>query len=119
VTGGLSSAQRQTIRTILAQNADDIARVDVFGSRARGTQRPNSDLDLVLHGSVDEAVIDRLWTLFQESNLPFSVDVKSYEQTQYAPLKAHMDAVCKTLFTRDELIQEKAAIEGGLRELGT
>lgn len=112
--GGLTFAQCQTIRAILATFAGDITRVDIFGSRAKGGQRPNSDLDLVLHGTLSATAIDRLWTLFQESALPFSVDVKSYEQTEYAPLRTHMDQVCITLFTHDELLQEKAAIEGAI-----
>jgi hypothetical protein len=56
--------------------------------------------------------------LFQESNLPFSVDVKSYEQIRYAPLLAHINAVCNTLFTHDELMQTNAAIEAKLKEVG-
>jgi uncharacterized protein len=118
VTDGLNPAHRQTIRVILAAFAQDITRVDIFGSRAQGTQRPNSDVDLVLHGAIDETAIDRLWTLFQESSLPFSVDVKSYEQIQYTPLRAHIDAVCKPLFTHDELMQEKAGVEANLKGLG-
>lgn len=118
MTDGLSAAHRQTILTILATYANDIERVDLFGSRAQGTHRPNSDVDLVLHGTVNDMAIDRLWTQFQESNLPFSVDIKSYERTLYPPLRAHMDAVCKLLFTHDELIREKAAIEDNLKGLG-
>jgi predicted nucleotidyltransferase len=106
------------MRRILAEFADEIERVDIFGSRASGAWRPNSDVDLVLHGAVSEATVDRLWTLFQECSLPFSVDVKSYEQTRYAPLRAHMDAVCRTLFTHEELMGEKAAIEAGPRAPG-
>lgn len=115
---GLTAHQMETIRRILAPYADDIERVDIFGSRAQGTQRINSDLDLVVHGTLDEAHIDRLWTLFQDSSLPFSVDVKSYAHTRHAPLKAHMDEVCKPLFSHDELIQTRAAIEGNLRGIG-
>lgn len=118
MTDGLNTAQRATVRRILSAFADQIERVDIFGSRAKGTQRPNSDVDLVLHGAVDEAAVDRLWTLFQESNLPFSVDIKSYEQTQYAPLRTHMDEVCITLFTHEELMQEKAAIDANLMRPG-
>ena len=108
---GLSHRQTETLRRILARHADNIERVDIFGSRAKGTHRPNSDLDLVIHGSLTESQIDRLWTLFQESNLPFSVDVKSYHLTRYAPLKAHMDTVRKTLFTHEELMQAKASAQ--------
>ncbi len=105
MSDGLSTTQRETIRRILSIFAHEIERVDIFGSRAKGTQRANSDLDLVLHGVLDEAMVDRLWTMFHESNLPFSVDVKHYEQTRYAPLRAHMDAVSTPLFTQSDLLQ--------------
>lgn len=115
---GLSAQQIETLRRILAPYAGRIERVDLFGSRARGCQRFNSDLDLVVHGTLSEADIDRLRTLFQESNLPFSVDIKSYTHTRYAPLKEHMDAIGKTLFTHEELIEAQAAIEADLKALG-
>ncbi len=115
---GLSAQQIETLRRILAPYAERIERVDLFGSRAKGSQRLNSDLDLVVHGTLSEADIDRLWTLFQESNLPFSVDVKSYAHTRYAPLKAHMNSVGKTLFTHEELVEAQAAMEANLKELG-
>ena len=112
MTHGLSSAQLETLKRILSLFADEIERVDVFGSRAQGTQRHNSDLDLVVHGHLDDARIDRLWTLFQDSNLPFSVDVKNYQQVQYSPLRAHMDEVCSPLFSHDELMQATRTSKG-------
>lgn len=97
---GLSAAQRELLREILTTAGDRIDRVAVFDSRAMGNHRPNSDLDLVLYGSADEAECDRLWTLFQESRLPFSVDVKSYAAITYPPLLAHIDTVARLLFVR-------------------
>lgn len=100
---GLSDRQLTVLKEILAFYAEEISSVGLFGSRATGDYRPNSDVDLVVRGSLKEKQIDRLWTLFHESNLPFSVDVKSYELTTYPPLKAHMDKVCKPLFTQQDL----------------
>lgn len=100
---GLTGHQLQLIRDILAPYANIITRVDLFGSRAKGTYRPNSDIDLVLHGAVNEKIIDRLWTVFSESSLPFKVDIKAYGLIDYPPLKAHMDSVCQTLLTQEEL----------------
>ncbi len=100
---GLTRRQMATIRRILASSTARITQVDLFGSRATGSHRANSDVDLIIHGDLTEAAIDRLWTRFHESSLPFSVDVKSYELTTYPPLKRHMDAVRKPLFTRREL----------------
>ena len=100
---GLTRKQLCTIRRILSPYADAITQVDLFGSRATGAYRPNSDIDLLLHGTLDQRAIDHLWTLFHESNLPISVDVKSYELTTYPPLKAHMDEVRQPLFSQQEL----------------
>lgn len=100
---GLSARQLEAIRQILAPFACAIEKVDLFGSRATGSYRPNSDIDLVIHGSLSEKEVDRLVTLFKESSLPFTVDVKSYELTSYAPLKMHMDKVACTLFTKNDL----------------
>ena len=42
---GLSAAQRDVLREILNAEGKGVERVAVFGSRATGRQRPNSDLD--------------------------------------------------------------------------
>ena len=98
VDHGLSSRQLAAIRRILEPWANRITAVEVFGSRATGAWRPNSDLDLLLHGDLDQRAIDRLWTLFHESNLPFAVDVTSYDLTSHEPLREHMDRVRRPLF---------------------
>ena len=95
---GLSETQLEVLRGILATLGDHFERVAVFGSRAEGRYRLNSDLDLVLYGCTDEAVCDRLQTLFMDSPLPFSVDVKSYASIEYLPLQAHIDSVALPLF---------------------
>ncbi len=100
---GLSERQLGVLKRILSLYADEITRVELFGSRATGAWRDNSDVDLVLRGDLKKRQIDRLWTLFHESSLPFSVDVKSYERTAWPPLRAHMDKVAAPLFTQEEL----------------
>ena len=75
---GLSPQQLLMIREILAPYASHIEKVGLFGSRATGAARPESDIDMVLYGPVDQALLDRLWTLFDESNLSFKVDLCAY-----------------------------------------
>lgn len=101
---GLSEQQLEIIQRILAQFADKIDRVDLFGSRAQGTHRPNSDIDLVVWGNIDEKTADRLWTLFNESSLALKVDVLVYAQITKAALKEHIDLVSLPLFTKADLI---------------
>ena len=51
--------------------------VYMFGSRARQSPRPDSDLDLLLdvHGNVPLSTLAQLRDALEESDLPFRVDV--------------------------------------------
>jgi predicted nucleotidyltransferase len=100
---GLSGETLEQIRCILRPFADSIDRVGIFGSRATGRMRPQSDIDLVIYGPIDQMTIDRLWTLFSESSLEYSVDVVGYDLISHPPLKQHIDAVEKTLFQKTDL----------------
>lgn len=100
---GLSARQVQELARVLAPFAGQMDRVALFGSRATGAFRANSDIDLVIYGPVAEATVDRLWTLLDASALPLKVDVLAYDQISTPALKAHVDAVNQTLFTRDDI----------------
>ena len=99
---GLSDGSLALLVQTIAEFGEGVTRVDLFGSRATGAYRANSDIDLALHGDVTDATIDRLRTIFLESSLPVSVDVTSYERA-YPPLRRHIDAVARFLFTAEDL----------------
>lgn len=101
---GLTAHQLQIIREVLAPYAGVIQQVGLFGSRAAGTARPNSDIDLVLYGPVSEAIVDRIWTLFAESGLAVTVDVIAYDLIDTPALKSHIDAVMQPLFKQAGLL---------------
>ncbi len=102
---GLSDRQIAMIAAVLAPFSAQIERVGLFGSRATGTQKPGSDIDLVLYGSLTEATVDRLWTRFTDSLLPFSVDIVAYSLIQWPALQRHIDAVMRPLLSRDDLLR--------------
>lgn len=100
----LRAREREIVHAVLAPYAQFVERVDVFGSRSLGTARANSDIDLVLHGTLSEAQLARIWTLFDESSLAVTVDVADYGRIANPALKRHIDAVARTLFTRGQLL---------------
>lgn len=67
----------EQVRAILAAHLPKGVAVLVFGSRARGGAKPFSDLDLALCGpaALDPALIGRLADAFEESDLPWQVDL--------------------------------------------
>jgi len=101
---GLSKEQIEVLRKILSPFAGQIERVGFFGSRATGRYRANSDIDMVIYGSIDEKTMDRLFTLLNDSNLPFKIDLVVYNLISYQSLKKHIDDNMLLLFTRDQLI---------------
>ena len=51
----------------------------------------------------EESTVDRLWTCFHESKLPYKVDLVAYRLVKYPPLKAHIDRFAKTLLPAERL----------------
>ncbi len=99
---GLTTKQLDTLHNILLPFSDKIDKVGLFGSRATGLYRPNSDIDLVIYGSFDEKTTDRIYTLLNDSNLPIKVDLQVYDLIDYLPLKEHIDNNMLLLFTHDQ-----------------
>lgn len=105
----LSPDRTAAIKRVLAPYADKIRLVGVFGSHALATARPNSDVDLVIYGDLDDSDVDRIWTLMDESGLPVTVDILAYNLSIYPPLRDHIDRSMKPLFTHEDLLTEKIA----------
>jgi predicted nucleotidyltransferase len=81
----LTPVQLQEVLEILALHAPE-PEVRVFGSRARGTAKPYSDLDLALMTGrpltlAQQALLNEA---FDESNLPFKVDLVDWAATSAA-----------------------------------
>jgi predicted nucleotidyltransferase len=112
MTPAVTQVERSALIRALASFADNISSVGVFGSRATGVARENSDIDLVIYGSLDSKSERRLWTLLEDSHLPVPVDLVVYSRIDNPLLKAHIDAVGAQLFTHEELAAEKNGSSG-------
>ena len=72
----------ETVRRILAHHVPH-CEVRAFGSRANWTAKDYSDLDLVVvaSGKLSEDTLRHLKEAFEESELPFRVDVLDWQAT--------------------------------------
>lgn len=72
----LTEAQHREVERILARCLPG-REVRIFGSRASGTAKPFSDLDLAIMGDepLDLATLALLREAFSESDLPWKVDL--------------------------------------------
>ena len=71
----------------------EIARVVLFGSRAKGSARPNSDIDLAVDGSIDTLQVQALADELDQLPLPYQFDVQAINRLQNPQLRAHIDRV--------------------------
>jgi len=78
-----------------------IKQVVLYGSRAKGNFRNGSDIDLTI--KTDDAFThsDLLHITgdFDDSDIPYFVDVSIYERLSNPDLKAHIDRVGKVLYS--------------------
>ena len=72
----LSAAHLKMVSEILKKHVPD-CEIRVFGSRITGKAKPYSDIDLAIVGKqkIPKPILYNLKDDFEESNLPFRVDV--------------------------------------------
>lgn len=89
---GLTEQELELIRSTCRQVAGD-TRVVLFGSRAMGTHRNNSDIDLALDGDVSPLQAERLAAELNELPLPYRFDVLALRSVTNTDLAAHITRV--------------------------
>lgn len=91
---GLSAQTISAIHAALAK-FPSIQSAVLYGSRAKGNYRPNSDIDLTLH--VDESASDHLlfevMGAMEELDTPYSFDISLYQHIDNDNLKDHIERV--------------------------
>ncbi len=80
----------------------NIEKVSIFGSRAKGTYRENSDIDIVVYGNnIDKPLIFRLYEILEEdAPYPFFVDIVDYTSADEV-LKSEIDKYSVVLYVRN------------------
>lgn len=96
---GLSDRTINTLNSIFYKYSG-IIQVVLYGSRAKGNYRNGSDIDLSLKTSPAFTRTDLLHIAgdFDDSDMPYFVDVCIYEKISNPDLKAHIDRIGKVLY---------------------
>jgi uncharacterized protein len=95
---GLPIATLNTIRGILAE-VPAVKKAVIYGSRAKGTHRPGSDIDLTLFGEgLDLDTLGHMATRLEESPIPYQVDLSIFELIDHAGLREHIERVGQVFY---------------------
>jgi len=98
---GLTATDMAYIVSVLREFTE-IKKAVVFGSRAKGSHKPGSDVDIAIYGEdISFSTVARLhYRLEEEGPLPYFFDIVDYSHLASQPLKEHSDRVGKTIFER-------------------
>ncbi len=87
---GLDDLAVQRLQSVFRRHPE-IEAVKVFGSRALGFEKPNSDIDLVLWGAVDDRLLGRICGELEDLPLPYLFDVQVVSQVRHPGLRRHIE----------------------------
>lgn len=94
---GLKEGELDRIRSVLA-GYPTVEQVLVYGSRAKGTYRPGSDLDLVLVGAISHQELNEIETELDDLLLPYPLDVSVHSRIENPALLDHINRVGRQLY---------------------
>lgn len=89
---GLTDREMDLIRGVLKRHGEITGAV-MFGSRAKGTASPASDIDLALEGIEDELAAEAIAAELEDLPLPYRFDVKAMVAIQSQALREHIGRV--------------------------
>lgn len=98
---GLTQKDIENIKTTLA-GFDEIESAIIFGSRAKGNSKNASDVDIAIKGNaVSHDTIVRLYSMLDDTYLPYFFDVVDYQTIDNQALKEHIDRVGKNIYHKN------------------
>lgn len=95
---GLRAGEIERIRSVLAAHPA-VEQALVYGSRAKGTHRPGSDLDLVLVGPVSHEELNQIESELDDLLLPYPLDLSAHARIEKPALLDHIQRVGRVLYS--------------------
>jgi predicted nucleotidyltransferase len=110
---GLTARDMATIQGIFSVYPD-VREVWIFGSRANGTYKPGSDIDLaIVNEGVAHDMLRRIVADFEESSLPYFVDVIHLPALKNKDLAAEINHNGRSIYTASPGIDHVTSPDAG------
>lgn len=113
---GLSLRVADLVRQVLAA-FPEVEKAVIYGSRAKGTYRLGSDIDLALFGvGLTYDILGKIASRSDESPIPHTVDLSLYAELNHPELREFIDRVDRTFYARGGVEYEPGAV-GKVRDI--
>jgi predicted nucleotidyltransferase len=100
---GLSQSAVDRITGVLTR-FPDVNRAILFGSRAKATYKPGSDIDLALVGDgLDWRIVGKIYDALDDLLLPYRFSLVVYDKNADPEVAAHIQRVGISLFQRERV----------------
>ncbi|MBC8206015.1 MAG: nucleotidyltransferase domain-containing protein [Kiritimatiellales bacterium] len=98
---GINPEELHRLGSVFEQEPN-LREVILYGSRAKGTHRPGSDIDLTLKGTaLTTAWLMDLSAKIDDLLLPYEVDLSIFEHIDNPDLIEHISRVGKVVFSNE------------------
>ena len=95
----LAPSEVELLRVVFRRHSE-VSAVKLFGSRAKGTHTPRSDVDLALWGDLDDLQATEIAAELDELPLPYRYDVQRFQSIGLGPLREHIERVGIPIYAR-------------------
>ena len=91
-TPALTATEIELLCSVFRRHPE-IQAVKLYGSRAKGTHTPRSDIDLAFWGDVDALRAEAIASELDELPLPYTYDARPFSSIQLPALREHIERV--------------------------
>ncbi len=100
INTGLNDSDIERIQNVLSLYSE-VEKVILYGSRAKGTYKPASDIDLTLVGTkLNLNIQQKIERELDDLMLPYKLDISIYHHILNKDLIQHIERVGKCFFTK-------------------
>ena len=97
---GLKQQELESIKQILSSYSE-VEKAIIYGSRAKGTHKPNSDIDISLMGSeLTLGILNQISWKLDDLLLPYTFDLSNFHQINNVALIEHIERIGKVIYEK-------------------
>lgn len=89
---GLTTTEIESIRSVITRHTN-VEHAFVFGSRAKGNYKLNSDIDIAIDGNISPLEAESIAGDLEELPLPYRFDVVALSHITNVALREHIERV--------------------------
>ena len=96
---GLTSEEIAQIRNVLSAHPQ-VQEAVIYGSRAKGSYRAGSDIDLTLKGALSWTDLQEIETQLDDLDLPYQIDLSIESGIENQALRKHIETIGQKLYEK-------------------